>query len=182
MICSLDPQALFQIFMEIREKEKEGKNSTKNPTKPPPSSSSKNPKGEEVKIVGADPVTRIFDSSNYQHTVLNMSKTSGSPTNAIIFEPCLALAVTKILESTTDFFKDLFKKQDESGRKLEEEFKDFIAQCLLNNAQLNVCPSGGDEWKIREIGAAPPAEVNKLFYKLVHTVMDYEIYMTYYSI
>ena len=156
MICSLGPQALFKIFMEIREKEKEEKNSTKSPPPPP-----KNPKvKEQLKIAGVDPVTGIYDSSSYQHTVLNMSKTSGSPPNANIFEPCLALAVTKILESTTDFFKDLFKKQDESERKVEEEFKDFIAQCLLNNAQLNVCPSGGDEWKMRQVGAAPPAEVN----------------------
>ena len=148
--------------MEIREKEKEGKNFTKKPTESP--SSSTDPKVEEqLKIAGVDPVTGIYDSSNYQHTVLNMSKTSGSSPNANIFEPCLALAVTKILESTTDFFKDLFKKQDESERKLEEEFKDFIAQCLLDNAQLNVFPSGGDEWKIRHIGAPAPAEVNKFF-------------------
>ena len=142
----MGPQALFKIFMEIREKEKEEKNSTKSPPPPPPPP--KNPKVEEqLKIAGVDPVTGIYDSSDYQHTVLNMSKITGQsdPVSAKIFEPCVALAVTKILENTTDFFKDLFKKQDESERKVEEEFKDFIAQCLLNNAQLNVSPSGGDE-------------------------------------
>ena len=124
----MGPQALFKIFMDKKkEEEKE-----KSPSDAPPP---ENPKDEETKpILGADPVTGVYDSSNYQHTILNMTKKDLLSNPAL--DACFALSLSKILATKTNFFQEIFTRDE--TRKLQEEFSDFLAESLLHHTQLSV--------------------------------------------
>ena len=152
MVCYLGPQTLFKIFMDKQTKEKEEEEI-------PAKRRKETAKDEKSNILGFDPVTGVYDSSNYEHTVLNMAKVCGQLQKGDIL---LALTLSKILETKTDFFKKI-QHNFEEDENLKEEFMDFISESIahhfllqMRSASENRDISSQDEFYNVSMGAVLP--------------------------
>ena len=151
MICFLGPDKLFQLLMDKQKKEKEEEKSSPSDVS---STTTVKPKEDEQKILGFDPVTGVYDSSNYEHTVLNMPKINSEQLKPS--EVNLALAFSKILETKTDFFKKL-EHNFVSADGLKEEFSDFISESIAYHSQL--CIESGVENDTIPAAKIPAAKI-----------------------